>query len=93
MYKEMKILISVTIILFICCLVFLSNWISTRQQIKSLEKEMNNLQLSLKQYNDSQDVATKTIVKIQEKIKYVKEDCYNQPISNDIIEFVRGTKK
>lgn len=89
----MKIVISISIILFICCLVFLSNWISTRQQMKTLEKEMNSLQLSLKKYNDGQEVATKTIVKIQEKIKYVKEDCYNQPISNDIIEFVRGTKK
>jgi len=89
----MKILITSTGILFICCLFFLSKLIESKQQIKSLKNEITSLQLTLKGYNESQVVATKTITKIQEKIKYVKEDCYNKPINDSIIEFVRNRKK
>lgn len=89
----MKITISIICVLFIFCLLFLSCWIKAKQKINLLKQEIGSLQKTITDFNKSQDVATETIIKIQEKIKYVKEDCYNKPISNDIIKLVRGEKK
>lgn len=51
-------------------------------------KEIDSLKDSIAAYNKAQTESVKTITKIQEKIKYVKEDCYHTDINPDIIDWV-----
>lgn len=53
-------------------------------------REIDSLKNSIAAYNKAQTQSVKTITKIQEKIKYVKEDCYHTDINPDIIDWVRN---
>lgn len=68
-------------------------------EVSNLKEDNTALRLNneglittVKEYNDGKMEASKTIVKIQEKIKYIKTDCdcYNMPIPADILQLVRG---
>lgn len=54
------------------------------------KKDYKELQQTIANANKADQEAVKTITKIQEKIKYVKEDCYHIDINSDIIDRVRG---
>lgn len=55
-----------------------------------MKKDYKELQQTVANANKADEQAVKTITKIQEKIKYVKEDCYHVDINSDIIDRVRG---
>lgn len=55
-----------------------------------MKKDYKELQQTVANANKAENKAVKTITKIQEKIKYVKEDCYHTDINSDIIDRVRG---
>lgn len=55
-----------------------------------MKKDYKELQQTIANANKAENKAVKTITKIQEKIKYVKEDCYHIDINSDIIDRVRG---
>lgn len=55
-----------------------------------IKKDYRELQQTVANANKAEEKSAKTITKIQEKIKYVKEDCYNLDINSDIIDRVRG---
>lgn len=53
-------------------------------------KEVASLRDSITSYNKAQAKSVKTITKIREVYKNVKEpcDCYNQPLPDDVIKFL-----
>lgn len=55
-----------------------------------MKKDYKELQQTIANTNKAENKAIKTITKVQEKIKYVKEDCYHTGINSDIIDRVRG---
>lgn len=55
-----------------------------------MKKDYKELQQTIANANKADQEAVKTITKIQEKMKYVKEDCYHIDINSDIIDRVRG---
>ena len=55
-----------------------------------MKKDYKELQQTVANANKADQEAVKTITKIQEKIKYVKEDCYHVNINSDIIDRVRS---
>lgn len=55
-----------------------------------MRKSNKELQQTIARANKADQKAVKTITKIQEKIKYVKEDCYHTAINPDIIDGVHG---
>lgn len=55
-----------------------------------MKKDYRELQQTVANANKAEEKSAKTITKIQEKIKYVKEDCYHLDINSDIIDRVRG---
>lgn len=55
-----------------------------------MKKDYRELQQTVANANKAEEKSAKTITKIQEKIKYVKEDCYHLDINPDIIDRVRG---
>lgn len=54
-------------------------------------KEIKSLEDSIDAYNKAEKESVKTITKIREVIKNVKEpcDCYNQPIPIDILKLLQ----
>lgn len=88
-------LIAIVFILGVACR-FLFNEVSNlKEDNAALHLKNTGLITSIKEFNNAQNTATKTITKIQEKIKYVKSDCncYELPVDDSIIEFVRGSRK
>lgn len=75
------------IIAFIGMAIALGFSIKSNLQMK---KDYKELQQAIANANKADQEAVKTITKIQEKIKYVKEDCYHVDINSDIIDRVRG---
>lgn len=55
-----------------------------------MKKDYRELQQTVANANKAEEKSAKTITKIQEKVKYVKEDCYHLDITPDIIDRVRG---
>lgn len=74
-------------IAFIAMAITLGFFIKSNLEIK---KDYKELQQTIANTNKADEQAVKTITKIQEKIKYVKEDCYHIDINSDIIDRVRG---
>ena len=72
---------------------FLFSEVSRLKEDNAILRQNNEgLITSVKEYNNGKMEASKTIIKIQEKIKYIKTDCdcYNMPIPDDILQYVRG---
>lgn len=53
--------------------------------------EIEDLKESITTYNKAEQESVKTITKIREVIKNVKEpcDCYNQPLPDDVIKLLQ----
>lgn len=53
--------------------------------------EISELKESITVFNKAQEKSIKTITKIREVVKNVKEpcDCYNQPIPSDILKLLQ----
>lgn len=53
--------------------------------------EISTLKNSITAYNKAEQKSIKTITKIREVIKNVKEpcDCYNQPLPDDVIKLLQ----
>lgn len=53
--------------------------------------EIEDLKESITTYNKAEQESVKTITKIREVIKNVKEpcDCYNQPMPDDVIKLLQ----
>lgn len=53
--------------------------------------EINELKDSITAFNKAEQKSIKTITKVREVIKNVKEpcDCYNQPLPDDIIKLLQ----
>lgn len=54
--------------------------------------EIEDLKESITAYNKAEQESVKTITKIREVVKNVKEpcDCYNQKIPEEILKYVQG---
>lgn len=72
------------ILLAIALGVTIDSNIEKNDKIKTLEN-------SIDAYNKAQEKSVKTITKIREVVKNVKEpcDCYNQPIPDDILKLLQ----
>lgn len=79
---NIKLFIAVIVLAVMLGLTIKSNYTKSR--------EIDSLKNSITAYNKAQTESVKTITKIQEKIKYVKEDCYHTDINPDIIDWVRN---
>ena len=80
------------VFLGIVCRFLFSENSSLREDNAVLKTNINGLVTEVKDFNNGKMEASKTIVKIQEKIKYIKTDCdcYNMPIPDDILPLIRG---
>ncbi|MBQ9737903.1 MAG: hypothetical protein IJV75_00100 [Alphaproteobacteria bacterium] len=85
----------IVIILAVGCRFLFSEVTSLKEDNAALRLKNEGLTASINDFNDSQKTASQTITKIQEKIKYVEKDCncYYMPIDDNIVEWVRGSKK
>ena len=79
---NIKLFIAVIVLAVMLGLTIKSNYTKSR--------EIDSLKNSITAYNKAQTESVKTITKIQEKIKYVKKDCYHTDINSDIIDWVRN---
>ena len=81
-----------SVISTIACRFLFSEVSSLREDNTALRLNNEGLIITVKDYNNGKMEASKTIVKIQEKIKYIKTDCdcYNTPIPVDLLPLYRG---
>lgn len=86
---------TVLVVLAILCKFLFDQNSNLKDRNKELLLKNDNLITSIKEFNNAQVVAGNTITKIQEKVKYIKSDCncYNLPIDDSIVKWVRGTEK
>lgn len=87
-----RILIALVVILTVacCCLFSMVNTLS--EDNATLRVENDGLTASINDYNESQKLASETITKIQKEMKNAN-NCYNMPVDDAIIDWVRGDKK
>lgn len=80
------------VFLGVVCRFLFSEINDLREDNATLRLNNDSLIANVKDYNNGKMEASETIVKIQEKIKYVKVDCdcYNTPIPDDILPLIRG---
>lgn len=80
------------VFLFIVCRFLFSENSGLREDNATLRLNNEGLITTVKDYNNGKMEASKTIVKIEEKIKYVKTncDCYNINLIDDILPLARG---
>ena len=83
---------AISIILFIVCRFLFSEVGKLKEDNATLKLNNEGLITKVKEYNNGKMEASKTIVKIQEKVKYIKTDCdcYGINISDDILSLARG---
>ena len=83
---------AISIILFIVCRFLFSEVGKLKEDNATLKLNNEGLITKVKEYNNGKMEASKTIVKIQEKIKYIKTDCdcYGINIPDDILQLARG---
>lgn len=63
----------------------------TVKGIYERDKEIKSLKNSITAYNEAEKESVKTITKVREVIKNVKEDCdcYHQYIPDDVVKLLR----
>lgn len=85
-------LVVISVILGVTCRFLFSEVSNLKEDNTALRLNNTGLITIIKDYNNGKMEASKTIVKIQEKIKYIKTDCdcYNMPIPDDILPLIRG---
>lgn len=90
-----RILVTLVVILAIACCFLYSSVNTLSEDNATLRAENDGLTASINDYNESQKVASDTIAKIQKEMKNVKTDCncYDVPVDDAIVDWVRGTKK
>lgn len=86
---------TILVVLAILCKFLFDQNSNLKDRNKELLLKNDSLITSIKEFNNAQVVAGNTITKIQEKVKYIKSDCncYNLPIDDSIVKWVRGTEK
>lgn len=92
----MKYAVIVAIFLAVESLCMFSLYKSERSKRIALEHEKNSLIETMEKHNNAEVVASKTIQKIQERVKYIKSpcDCYNASIDDPLLlDWLRGNKK
>lgn len=79
----MKIYIALAIVLVLLGIVVKDNF--------DKRHEINELKDSITAFNKAEQKSIKTITKVREVIKNVKEpcDCYNQPLPDDVIKLLQ----
>ena len=85
-------LVVIGVILGVACRFLFNEVTNLKEDNTALRLNNTGLITIIKDYNNGKMEASKTIVKIQEKIKYIKTDCdcYNMPIPDDILPLIRG---
>lgn len=86
------ILVALVVILGVGCRFLFLEVNTLKENNAVLRAENNALTASINDYNESQKVASETIAKIQKEMKDAN-NCYNMPIDDSIIDWVRGDKK
>lgn len=88
------ILVALVVFLGVGCRFLFSEVNTLKENNAVLRAENNALTASINDYNESQKTASETIAKIQKEMKNVKTDCncYDVPVDDAIIDWVRGTK-
>lgn len=83
---------AISIILFIVCRFLFAEVGKLKEDNATLKLNNEGLITKVKEYNDGKMAAGKTIIKIQEKIKYIKNDCdcYGINLPDDIVSLARG---
>ena len=89
------VLITMTVLILslgVACRFLYSEITDLKEENTELQVRNDGLTESIRSYNNAQNVASKTITKIQEKVKLVKTecDCYNRDIDDSILKWVRG---
>lgn len=86
------ILAVISVILGVACRFLFNEVTNLKEDNTALRLNNEGLITVVKDYNNGKLEASKTIVKIQEKIKYIKTDCdcYNTPIPVDLLPLIRG---
>lgn len=87
-----RILIALVVILGVACCFLFSMVNTLSEDNATLRVENDGLTASINDYNESQKVASETIAKIQKEMKDAN-NCYNMPIDDSIIDWVRGETK
>ncbi len=87
-----RILITLVVILTVACCFLFSMVNTLSEDNATLRAENNALTASINDYNESQKVASETIAKIQKEMKDAN-NCYNMPVDDAIIDWVRGERK
>ena len=87
-----RILITLVVILTVACCFLFSRVNTLSEDNATLRAKNNALTASINDYNESQKVASETIAKIQKEMKDAN-NCYNMPIDDVIINWVRGETK
>lgn len=90
-YLILTLTLLVVFLIVVCRFLFSENN-ELREDNAVLKTNINGLVSEVKDYNNGKMEASKTIVKIQEKIKYVKADCdcYNINLADNILSLARG---
>lgn len=80
------------VFLGVVCRFLFSEINDLREDNATLRLNNDSLIANVKDFNNGKMEASKTIVKIEEKIKYVKTDCdcYNINLIDDILPLARG---
>lgn len=76
----------------VACRFLFSEVSNLKEDNTTLRLNNQGLVTTVKEYNDGKMEASKTIIKIQEKIKYIKTDCdcYGVNLPDDIVSLARG---
>ena len=82
----------ISIVLFMVCRFLFSEIGKLKEDNTTLRLNNEGLVTTIKEHNNGKMEASKTIVKIQEKIKYIKNDCdcYGDNLPDDILPLARG---
>ena len=85
-------LVVISVILGVACRFLFNEVTNLKEDNTALRLNNTGLITIIKDYNNGKMEASKTIVKIQEKIKYVEVDCdcYSINLVDDILPLARG---
>lgn len=85
-------LVTIAVILGVVCRFLFNEVNNLKEDNVTLRLNNEGLVTTIKEHNNGKMEASKTIVKIQEKIKYIKNDCdcYGNNLPDDILPLARG---
>ena len=85
-------LVTIAVILGVVCRFLFNEVNNLKEDNATLRLNNEGLVTTIKEHNNGKMEASKTIIKIQEKIKYIKNDCdcYGINLPDDIVSLARG---